>query len=405
MGTERGEDAQATAQACSSGEHGGGARCGGISRSVSAVAGRRSGEQRPDGRDQSGARGRRRGVRRTPTSSAARSSPGRPNVPWAVFRAHTTTAVTTRTRSSRARSQMAPGRRGAAARSAASPVRSPTFTGSLNFDQAQDGEAPAIDFAGAGRTVPWATWYEDTTALRRTRSNIFASRFDTRTNGQVDLRRPGSWARRPGTVPVPSLNIHTNQDAENPSVAGGSTADRDQARAVGHLAGDRRRTRPGPPARTRSSTVKPTGPGDARTATASSRSESTTAPVMFRPSVASAGTRSGSSASARIRRMNVDPHPRRDRAGHRVHGYRATRCRGSSGTRRTPAATADCNNNEMVFAAKARRPRAATPPTGTVDGGFNWVAVGGDTGSGRAGQLGSRRHAAARARPTRRPAR
>jgi hypothetical protein len=36
------------------------------------------------------------------------------------------------------------------------------FSGSLNFDQTQDGEAPSIDFAGTGRTVPWAAWYEHT---------------------------------------------------------------------------------------------------------------------------------------------------------------------------------------------------------------------------------------------------
>lgn len=39
------------------------------------------------------------------------------------------------------------------------------------------------------------------------------------------------------------------------------------------------------------------------------------------------------------------------------------------------------HNNEMVFAAKAVAPSASTPPTGTVDGGFNWISVGG-TGQG-----------------------
>ena len=33
-------------------------------------------------------------------------------------------------------------------------------------------------------------------------------------------------------------------------------------------------------------------------------------------------------------------------------------------------------NNEMVFAAKATPPSPTTPPTGTVDGGFNWTAFG-----------------------------
>src|SRR6266566_7572737 len=34
--------------------------------------------------------------------------------------------------------------------------KSPEFSGSLNFDQEENGEAPSIDFAGKERTVPWA---------------------------------------------------------------------------------------------------------------------------------------------------------------------------------------------------------------------------------------------------------
>src|SRR5919206_2374879 len=34
------------------------------------------------------------------------------------------------------------------------------FPASLNIDPNAEAEAPAIDFAGAGRTVPWVTWYE-----------------------------------------------------------------------------------------------------------------------------------------------------------------------------------------------------------------------------------------------------
>jgi hypothetical protein len=104
---------------------------------------------------------------------------------------------------------------------------SPTFSGSLNFDQAQDGEAPAIDFAGAGRTVPWATWYETTAGAGFAADNVFASRFDN----TMDANQ-GKWifsgqgrGLGGGTVPVPSLNIHTNQSAQNPSVAGGSAVD------------------------------------------------------------------------------------------------------------------------------------------------------------------------------------
>jgi hypothetical protein len=99
-----------------------------------------------------------------------------------------------------------------------------TFSGSLNFDQGQDGEAPEIDFAGAGRTVPWATWYEDNTHFAK--SQVFASRFDN--TGDVNQGKwifAGQGRGNDGSIPVPSLNIHTGDEAENPSVAGGSTAD------------------------------------------------------------------------------------------------------------------------------------------------------------------------------------
>ncbi len=104
---------------------------------------------------------------------------------------------------------------------------SPKFTGSLNFNQGQDGEAPSIDFAGAGRTVPWATWYENTSGTGFDNNNVFASRFDNTGDANQGKWIFGGQGRgNDGTgTDVPSLNIHTNQDAENPSVAGGSTAD------------------------------------------------------------------------------------------------------------------------------------------------------------------------------------
>jgi hypothetical protein len=103
----------------------------------------------------------------------------------------------------------------------------PTFSGSLNFDQGQDGEAPAIDFAGTGRTVSWASWYEETTGAGIGAANIFASRFDNTGDANQGKWIFGGQGRGlgGGSVPVPSLNIHTNQDAENPSVAGGSAVD------------------------------------------------------------------------------------------------------------------------------------------------------------------------------------
>ena len=145
---------------------------------------------------------------------------GKPAVPWAVFRAHEASGqdqIFSRSFANGVWTTRGNGTVGG--RSSASP----TFSGSLNFDQGQDGEAPAIDFAGPGRTVPWATWYENTTGTGFGANNIFASRFDSASGKWIFT---GQGRGNGGTGPsVPSLNIHTDQSAENPSVAGGSTLD------------------------------------------------------------------------------------------------------------------------------------------------------------------------------------
>jgi hypothetical protein len=86
---------------------------------------------------------------------------------------------------------------------------------SLNIDPNVVAEAPSIDFAGANRTVPWDSWYEPNTTLGGAKQ-IFASRFVAASN----VWQPEGQDRGSG---VPSLNIHTNKEAENPSVAGGAT--------------------------------------------------------------------------------------------------------------------------------------------------------------------------------------
>jgi hypothetical protein len=141
---------------------------------------------------------------------------GKVAVPWAVFRQATTGKDQIFSRSFAGGAWTT---RGAGTVGGGSV--SPAFSGSLNFDQAQDGEAPAIDFAGAGRTVPWATWYENTSGGAFGSNNIFASRFDATQNKWVFAGQGRGLGGAAG-VQVPSLNIHTNQDAENPSVAGGS---------------------------------------------------------------------------------------------------------------------------------------------------------------------------------------
>ena len=85
---------------------------------------------------------------------------------------------------------------------------------SLNISPDVEAEAPSIDFAGAGRTVPWDSWYEPNAAFGGVKQ-IFASRFNAAANTWV----PEGQNRGSG---LPSLNIHTNREAENPSVAGGA---------------------------------------------------------------------------------------------------------------------------------------------------------------------------------------
>ena len=149
---------------------------------------------------------------------------GKPAVPWSIFRQQESPGadqIFSRSFANGAWTTRGNGTVGG--RSSASP----TFTGSLNFDQGQDGEAPSIDFAGPGRTVPWASWYENTTGTNFGNNNVFASRFDnTGDANQGKWIFAGQSRGNGGSGPdVPSLNIHTDQDAENPSVAGGSAVD------------------------------------------------------------------------------------------------------------------------------------------------------------------------------------
>jgi hypothetical protein len=154
---------------------------------------------------------------------------GKPAVPWAIFRQRETNdsppphdQIFSRSFAGGAWTTRGAGTVGG--RSSGSPQ----FLGSLNFDQGQDGEAPAIDFAGAGRAVPWATWYEDTAGSGFSANNVFASRFDNTgdaNQGKWIFAGQSRGTGESGSPPVPSLNIHTDQSAENPSVAGGSAVD------------------------------------------------------------------------------------------------------------------------------------------------------------------------------------
>jgi hypothetical protein len=86
---------------------------------------------------------------------------------------------------------------------------------SLNIDPTQEAEAPSIDFAGTGRTVPWVAWYEPSVTFGWP-TNIFTARFDAAANVWL----PSGQGKGPGHLP--SLNVHTVRTAEHPSVAGGA---------------------------------------------------------------------------------------------------------------------------------------------------------------------------------------
>ena len=96
------------------------------------------------------------------------------------------------------------------------------FPATLNIDPGKEAEAPSIDFAGAGRTVPWVAWYEPNDAFGAP-TQIFASRFaaDAGAQGGGKWIPEGQDRAAPGKVP--SLNINTDRTAENPALIGGTT--------------------------------------------------------------------------------------------------------------------------------------------------------------------------------------
>ena len=94
------------------------------------------------------------------------------------------------------------------------------FPESLNEDATQVAQAPAIDFTGANRTVPWVGWAEPSTVFGH--DQIFASRFSPQ---PAPAQNGGQWIHEGQQVPstAPSLNINTNRDAAAPSLIGGTT--------------------------------------------------------------------------------------------------------------------------------------------------------------------------------------
>ncbi|HEY2599994.1 MAG TPA: hypothetical protein VGI67_00450 [Thermoleophilaceae bacterium] len=276
---------------------------------------------------------------------------GAPAVPWTIFEHQTSGAQQVFVRAFKNPAWVTQGVGTVNGASSASP----TFSGSLNFDQGKEAEAPSIDFAGAGRTVPWTTWYEDSTAPFG-HKEIFASRFD-QTTGKWVFAGQG----RPVTGGPPSLNIDVTKDAENPQVFGGAA-----------VAGNN----PGPwvvwqeqgPTKDQIFVVKPIGPG---TLVCPPGTKPTGGVPVGGFCWQQVGVERSPLGSPVEPSLNVDP----SREGIEPD----ITFTGPSDTvpwvvwYEVGGGGAFGVKNERVFAAKAVNTGA---PAGTVDGGFHWEAVG-----------------------------
>ena len=318
----------------------------------------------------------------------------KPLVPWAIFRqtepSPSKDQIFSRSFAVPAANPLGPGvwtSRGngtVGGRSSASP----TFLGSLNFDQSQDGEAPSIDFAGTGRAVPWASWYESTSGINFGADNIFASKFDnTGDANQGKWIFAGQGRGNGGSGPeVPSLNIHTNRDAVNPVVQGGATtANADPVPWVTWQEIDGSAT--GPQQIFTSKAVKPTSgttcPNDGAVPIKPPTSTGANGGFCFQQvGVERVASGAGSvPPSTTDPSMNVDPtrdgiEPDMAFTGANDTVPWVVWYEVSNNAPTAHPSGIGLRNNEMVFAAKATPPSVTTPPTGTVDGGFNWTAVG-----------------------------
>ena len=235
---------------------------------------------------------------------------------------------------------------------------------SLNIDPNVEAEAPSIDFAGAGRTVPWDAWDEPNTALGGEKQ-IFASRFVAATN----TWQPEGQDRGSG---VPSLNINTDKEAENPSVAGGAAVP--GADPVPWVAWQEQ-----------DGNVKGSGNHDQIFVSKGVKQAAPNSPCTgFKPSAANSVSefcwqqvgldrlaKNGGSSADRRPDAQRRPQPQRRRARHRVHRPERQRRAGRSGTRRT-SRTSAC-------ATTSRSSRPGSSRTTTADGGFHWKAVGNGT--------------------------
>ena len=171
-------------------------------------------------------------------------------------------------------------------------------------------------------------------------NNVFASRFDN--TGDANQ---GKWifagqgrGLGGGSVPVPSLNIHTDQDAENPSVAGGSAADPTKPGPwvtwqETTTAADRRR---GPDLRREADRPRH---GELRRGQAARRVRRGWTHPRDRWLLLAAGRLPACGSGRRRSELERRHHPQRRRAGHRLHRRQRRRAVGGlvrGRTKRSP---------------------------------------------------------------------
>jgi hypothetical protein len=254
----------------------------------------------------------------------------------------------------------------------------PLAPSSLNFSDDSDAEQPAIDFAGPGRTVPWAVWSEQN---RRGPSNpapaqaqIFASRFHPpSTEPDSDRWEFAGQNRTTGDEPgLPSLNLHVDRDARDPALAGGSPSDQ---------------AAPGPWVAWRETGAHAPGTGVDQIFVAR---PSAPGPNGCEPSVRLGDQTGGKSfgdtcfGQVGTERLGTDPSLNVDRT--RAAGDPDMAFGGPDdsvpwvvwrehGPTQTTGA-GQLHDNAMVFAAKGVPPAAGSQ--GTTDGGLTWVVVGQD---------------------------
>jgi len=266
---------------------------------------------------------------------------------------------------------------------------SPLAPSSLNFSDDSDAEQPAIDFAGPGRTVPWAVWSEQNgrtgTNPAPVQAQIFASRFHPPGAASDSDRWEFAGQNRGanGDAALPSLNLHVDRDARDPALAGGSTSDP---------------ATPGPWVAWRETGAHAPGAGIDQVFVAR---PSAPGPGGCDPSVRlgdqTGGKALGDTCFGQVgtERLGSDPSLNVDRT--RAAGDPDIAFGGSDDSvpwvvwrERGPTQTAGdgrLHDNAMIFAAKGVTPPASSQAA--TDGGLTWVVVGEDAqGSLDAGPTG-----------------